>query len=252
MPHIDDPYSETMLAHARQEIVAAHHDSLSIIKDCYARLCARLSGAEYEVGTADEATLALSARVLELAAMSITCLRSGSVPSAKILIRATLEASYKISAICKTPKNVEQFVDDDIASRLLQNKKIHEYKKDKGIKSLAKGIEKKIDELAAKKAKKIETVEWASRAGMMDFHRLFYAWLSADTHGNAAAIDHYFDPKRDYALEIGPSDIDLPMATMILSRCLLVTLRALNSNPDEQSTVWYASIETRLTALEAK
>jgi hypothetical protein len=252
MPHIDDPYSDEMLASARKHIESAHVNALSIVEDCYEHLCKQLAGAEYGVGTADEAAFALSARVLEMSAMSLLCLRSGSVPAAKILIRAALEASYKVCAIKIEPTNVEQFVNDDIAARLLLNKKIHEYKKEKGAKSIAKGIEKKIDDLTAQKAKKIDPSEWAVRAEMVDFHRLFYPWLSSDTHGNAAAIDHYFDPAREYALEIGPSDADLPMTAMILSRCLVVILRTLNAAPDEKSNAWHASIEQRLMSLEAK
>jgi len=251
MPPIDDPYSEVMLAEAKRQIAAAHGDTLSIGQDCYDKLCHQLAGVEYEVGTAEEAAFALSARILELSAMALLCLRSGSVPAAKILTRSILESSYKVCAIRREPKNVEQFVNDEIAARLLLNKKIHEYKKDKGSKAIAKGIEKKIDELAAKKVKKIDPSEWSVRAGMVDFHRLFYPWLSSDIHGNAAAIDHYFDPERDYALHIGPSDIDLRMSVMILSRCLVAVLRVLNGALNEPPREWLTGIETRLMALEA-
>ena len=252
MPHIENPYSAEMLAVTRSQIESVHSQPLSIVHDCYERLCKKLSGAEYGVRTTEEAAFALSARILELSAMSLLCLRSGSVPAAKILTRSALEAAYKVCAIRRDPANLEQFVNDDIASRLRLNKQIHEYKKDKGATKLAQGIEKKIDELAALKATKIDPSEWAVRGQMVDFHRLFYPWLSSDTHGNAAAIDHYFDPQRDYALEIGPSDIDLPMTSMILSRCLVVVLRSLGSAEEAESDAWHAAIEKRLLALEAK
>lgn len=252
MPHIDNPYSEQMLAAARSQIESTHAEALSIGQECYERLCERLADVEYVVGTPEEAAFALSARVIELSAITLLCLRSGSVPAAKILTRSTLEAAYKVCAIRRDAKNLEQFVSDDIAARLLMNKKIHEYKKQKGVKSFAKGIEKKIDELAAQKALKIDPADWANRAQMVDFHMLFYPWLSSDTHGNAAAIDHYFDPNRDYALEIGPSDVDLPMTVMILSRCLVVVLRSLGSVEDKKLNDWHAMVDKRLIALEAK
>lgn len=250
MPDIEDPYSESQLAASRAQIEVAHEAVLSIGQDCYARLCSCLSGLEYETGTADEAASALSARVLELCAMSLLCLRSGSVPSAKVLTRALLEASYKACALRRDPKHLDQLVNDDIAARLLLNKKIHDYKKDKRANHVARGVEKKIDELALHKAKKLEPSEWSARAGMTDFHRLFYAWLSSDTHTNVAAIDHYFVEERDYALEIGPRDIDLPMTVMILARCLLVVIRTLEAVPSDGSNAWHGSMERRLTALE--
>ena len=252
MPHIDDPYSKQMLDAAKSQIESAHYEALSIGQECYARLCRRLAGSEYGVGTPEEAAFALSARLLELAAMSLLCMRSGSVPAAKILTRSGLEAAYKVCAIRRDAKNLEQFIADNIASRLLLNKKIHEFKKEKGGKSLANGIEKKIDELTAQKAQKIDPAEWAARGQMNDYHQLFYAWLSSDTHGNAAAIDHYFDPNLDYALEIGPSDIDLPMTVMILSRSLLVVLRSLGPTDEAELDAWHAQIEKRLIDLEAK
>lgn len=252
MPHIDDPYSAEMLAATRSQIESAHAQSLSIVADCYQRLCNRLSGAEYDFGTTEEAAFALSARILELSAMSLLCFRNGSVPAAKILTRSVLEAAYKVCAICRDSANLKQFVTDDIAARLRLNKQIHEYKKDKGAKEIAKGIEKKIDELATRKATKIDPTEWAVRAQMVDFHRLFYPWLSSETHGNAAAIDPYFNPQRDYALEIGPSDIDLPITSMILSRCLVAVLRSLGSAEEAESASWHAAIEKRLLALEAQ
>lgn len=251
MSHKDDPYSEVMLAEARREIAAAHGDALSIGQDCYDKLCHQLAGVEYEVETAEEAAFALSARILELSAMALLCLRSGSVPAAKILTRSILESSYKVCAIRADPKNVEQFTNDEIAARLLLNKKIHEYKKDKGSKTVAKGIEKQIDKLVAKKAQKIDPSEWSIRAEMVDFHRLFYPWLSSDIHGNAAAVDHYFDPQRDYALQIGPTDIDLRMSVMILSRCLVAVLRVLDSTLSEPPREWLTAIEKRLQTLEA-
>lgn len=251
-PIIDDPYSAEMLAAARSQIESAHAQALSIVEDCYERLCKILSGAEYGVGTTEEAAFALSARILELSAMSLLCFRSGSVPAAKILTRSALEATYKVCAIRRDSANLEQFVSDDTAARLQLNKNIHEYKKEKKVEKLAKGIEKKIDDLAAQKATKINPSEWAVRALMADFHRLFYPWLSSDIHGNAAAIDHYFDPQRDYALEIGPSDIDLPMTSMILSRCLVAALRSLGSAAEAESDAWHAAIEKRLLALEEK
>jgi hypothetical protein len=81
MPHIDDPYSAEMLAATRSHIESVHAQSLSIVEDCYERLCKKLSGAEYGVGTTEEAAFALSARILELSAMSLLCFRSGSVPA---------------------------------------------------------------------------------------------------------------------------------------------------------------------------
>lgn len=254
MPHIDDPFSAEMLAATRSQIESAHAQALSIVEDCYGQLCKKVSGAEYGVGTTEEVALALSARILELSAMSLLCFRSGSVPAAKILTRSALEATYKICAIRRDSANLQQFVSDDIAARLRLNKQILEYKKEKGAKSVAKGIEKKIDVLAAQGAKKIDPSEWAVRAQMVDFHRLFYPWLSSDIHGNAAAIDHYFDPQRDYALEIGPSDIDLPMTSMILSRCLVAVLRSLGSTAETEaeSDAWYAAVEKRLLAIEEK
>lgn len=251
MSHIDDPYSEQMLATAKLQIESAHAEALSIGQECYELLCKRLYGVEYGVGTPEEAAYALSARVLELSAMSLICFRSGSVPAAKILTRSALEAAYKVCAIRRDSANLEQFVSDDIASRLLLNKKIHEYKKEKRVKTLAKGIEKKIDELHAQNAQKIDPSEWAARAQMVDFHRLFYPWLSSDTHGNAAAIDHYFDPDRDYALEIGPSDVDLPMTAMILSRCLVAVLLSLGSAEEMDLHAWRTAIDNRLLDLEA-
>ena len=106
--------------------------------------------------------------------------------------------------------------------------------------------------MTVQKAKKIDPSEWAVRAQMVDFHRLFYPWLSSDTHGNAAAIDHYFNSQRDYALEIGPSDIDLQMTSMILSRCLVAVLRSLGSAANAELDDWHTAIEKRLLALEAE
>ncbi len=254
MSDIDDPYSAEILYAASNQIKLAHSQSISIVEDCYKRLCKKLSGAEYSPGTVDEATFALSARVIELSAASLICFRNGLVPSAKILTRSVLESTYKIRALLRDSTNLEQFLNDDIAARLQLHKKIHEYKKDKKAKNLAKGIETKIDEFAAQKATKIDPLEWAVRAQMVDFHRLFYPWLSSNTHGNAVDIDHYFNPQCDYSLEIGPCDIDLPVTSMILSRCLVLVLRSLGStvNIEDESDAWYSEIEERLLALDAK
>ena len=132
MPHIDDPYSPEILAAVKSQIEAAHAQALSIVEDCYERLCKKLSGAEYSVGTTEEAAFALAARILELSAMSLLCFRSGSVPAAKILTRSVIEATYKVCAIRRDSANLEQFVNDDIAARLRLKKQIHEYKKEKG------------------------------------------------------------------------------------------------------------------------
>lgn len=180
MPETEDPYSELQLANARSLIEAKHKEELSIGQDCYLRLCGRLSGVEYEAGSIAEAVYALCARVLELSAVTLRCLGFGSVPSAKILTRSILEASYKVCAIQRDPTHLDQLINDDIAARLRLSKLIHEYKKDKGAKHIARGVEKKIDELAAFKATKIDPSAWASLAGMTDFHRLFYPWLCSD------------------------------------------------------------------------
>lgn len=251
MPIIEDPYGGSQLASARNQIEAAHGEALSISRECYGRLCDHLSGHEYETGTADEIAYALSARVLELSAMSLICLCSGSVPSAKVLTRTVLEATYKACALLNDPKNIDQLFSDDIAARLLLNKKVHQYKKEKGAKHVARGIEKRIDELALHKATKIEPAEWSERAGMTDFHLLFYPWLSSDTHTNVAAIDHYFDETRDCALHIGPEDTHLRTTLMILSRCLVVLLRRLEAVPSEESDAWHKGLEHRLLAIEA-
>ena len=252
MHHLDNPYSDQALAAARSNIEAAHSEVLSIVHECYERLCKRLGGCSYDAGTSEEVVLALAGRVIELSAMSLLCLRSGSVPAAKILTRSSLEAAYKICAICRDAKNIEQFVSDDHAARLHQYKDFHEYKKAKGGRHFAKGLEKKIDGLAAIRAQKIDPAVWATRAEMSDFHRLFYPWLCSDTHSNAAAIDHYFEPDRDYAIEIGPCDVDLPMTAMILSRCLVVVIRSLGSAEDAELNAWHSMIEERLGALEAR
>lgn len=250
MTEIEDPYCDPQLAIVRTLIEEKHKEVLSIGQDCYLRLCSRLSGVEYEARSSEEAMYALCARVLELSAFTLRCARFGSVPSAKILTRSILEASYKICALHRDAKNLDQLINDDIASRLRLNKMIHEYKKDKGAKHIAKGIEKKIDELAALKATKIDPSDWAELAGMTDFHRLYYPWLCSDTHTNVAALDHYFAEERDYALEIGPGDVDLPMTIMTFSRCLMVVLKTLETSPGEAMNDWYATIEARLMALQ--
>lgn len=250
MTEIEDPYSDSQLASARSQIEAKHKEVLSIGQDCYMRLCSRLSGVEYEPQTTEEAVYALCARILELSAVTLRCLSFGSVPSAKILTRSILEASYKVCALLRDTKNHDQFINDDTAARLRLNKMILEFKKDKGATHIAKGIEKKIDELQALKSLKIDPSKWATLAGMTDFHHLFYPWLCSDAHTNAAALDHYFAEEQDYALEIGPGDEDLPMTVMILSRCLVVVLKTLEPSPGDAMNDWYATIETRLMALE--
>ena len=252
MQHFADPYSDEGLANARAQIEQAHPAALAVGQDCYLRLGCILSAAEWERASADEATHTLAARVLELAATALRCLRLGSVPSAKALTRAILEATYKICAIKKEPSNLSQFIDDDIAARLLLNKQIHNYKKNKGSKSIAKGIEKKIDQLTLHKAKRIEPIEWATRAEMLDFHWLFYPWLSSDIHSNAAAMNHYFVEDEEYTMILGPSDVDLPMTLMILARCLNSAILALEGEQTESTTAWHANVEERLRALEAK
>ena len=250
MTEIEDPYCDSQLFIWSSIIDDKHEEVLSIGRDCYSRLCSRLSGVKYEAQSSEEIMYALCARVLELSAFALRCARFGSVPSAKILGRSILEASYKICALQRDAKNLDQLVSDDNASRLQLSKMIHKYKKDKGAKHFAKGVEKKIDELAELKATKIDPSDWADLAGMTDFHRLFYPWLCSDTHTNVAALDRYFAEERDYALEIGPGDDDLPMTIMIFSRCLVVVLKTLEASTDEAKSDWYTSIEARLMALE--
>jgi hypothetical protein len=249
--HIDDPYSDEAIARAAQQIFAAHNDVISISVDCYRKLCSMLANKEYSPGTPDEVVFALSARVLDLTATTLRSLGHGSVPSAKILTRAVLEAIYKIVAVQVNADNIDQFFHDDAASQLGKNKKILEYKKAKKSKSVAKGVEKKIDALAAQKVQKIDPAEWATRAGMQDFHLLFYPWLSSDVHGNASALDHYFNPEADDVLEVGPGDLDLRLTSVALARCLLVLVRALDTSHHE-TAAWRLVIEQRLMTIEAQ
>lgn len=250
MPQIDNPYSEENLTAARNSIAPAHSEALSIGQECYERLCGRLTGANYEAGSPEEAAFALSCRVLELSAMSLLCLRNGSIPAAKILTRSALEAAFKIVAIRRDPKNLEQFMEDENAARLLFRRNLHICRKDKAPKSAAEKLEREISELAAKKPQKIKPAEWATRAQMVDFYRLFYSWLSSDVHGNAAAIDPYFESQMDNALQIGPNYEGLAMTVMILSRCLVAVLCSLASPEDRELEAWHEAIEKRLFALE--
>ena len=249
--HIDDPYSDRVIAHAATQIFAAHNDVISIGVDCYRQLCSMLANKEYSPGAPEEIVFALSARVLDLTATTLRSLGHGSVPSAKILIRAVIEAIYKIVAVQLNADNINQFFDDDTASQLGKNKKILEYKKAKKSKSVAKGVEKKVEALAAQKVQKIDPPEWATRAGMQDFHHLFYPWLSSDVHGNASALDHYFNSEADHVLEIGPGDLDLRLTCVALARSLLVLVQALDT-PHHETAEWRQAIEQRLMTLEVQ
>lgn len=252
MSEVADPYSENAIAVFRNQIEPSHNEILSIAQDCYAKLCEELDGAQYREGSALEMTFAISARILELSAISLLCMRSGSVPSAKILMRSALEATYKVCAIAHDPKNMRQYINDDCASQLVFRKQVHHWKQKKGNKSFAKGNEIKIDELVAQKASKIKPEEWAARAKMDDFHKLFYSYLNADTQGNASSIDPYFDTQRDFALTIGPSDIDLPITALILSRCLVNVLLGLGKLAEWDLATWRDATELRLGKFEER
>ena len=182
---------------------------------------------------------AAAARALELSQSADILLRKGCVPAAKLVCRTQLEAVYKLCAIIKNSDLAHEYISQSKFSRLQKLKSIQKYQQDYPDSKAAPNLTKEIDELsvAAKSLKKLAPHDWASKAEMDDFHRVYYQGLSDDTHGNIETLDHYFDKNSDYAFCFGPSVQDLNIVAHACQRGMVnaiihYTSYVGNSNPE--------------------
>ena len=252
MPIFQDPYSTENLTAARAVIADKHKLTLAIGDECYQQLGTLLAEAQWTETPAAHAIHALAARVFDLLSSTLNLLKTGTVPAAKIITRSLLEAAYKLRALKKNEDHLGQFIADDIATRLLLLKGFHKYKQQKRSKTTAVGIEKQIDALTLEGAMRIDAPEWASRAEMDDFHRLFYPWLSREVHTNLAALSEYYLQYSDFAIEVGPSDADLPMTLVIAVRGAMAVIGVLTPPSSTEWASQLRDLDQRLGAIEAQ
>lgn len=172
-------------------------------------------------------------RALDHYQATITLVGRGIISSARVTLRALVEATFKIRAIATNTDAYKTFILEDLVHR----KKLINKAKDNGNLNfgesqaaipddLVKELEQQIE---ATKAKELTTKKWSELAGMHDWYLTNYALLSKAVHTSVRELEDYLqlgDSGEIRQFRYAPSIDEIPLLVLTAAHGLLIAASA--------------------------
>jgi len=192
------------------------------------------------------ATSLLFARLLELYQSIILVSERGMAATIRILLRASLEASYHFLAIQRDPTYLNDYLNQFLIQKSKLVKRIRQSTSSEiEMQSLRQGASERVLEeveqaIRKEKARAISIEEVAKRAGCHNSYLTAYAVLSHAVHTGASDIDHHIQvndvTKETEGFKYGPSESETVRAICLSGTTLAEALELVSQNFGEDRT----------------
>jgi len=168
-------------------------------------------------------------RALEHYQAAVLLLEGGLIASAKVAIRATLEAVFTARAIAVSDETLKAFITADHVQRrkLIRKAQQHDHT---NLEELRTAVSPRlIDEIEAEikatNAKSLSVETLSKLAGMHDWYTTVYAMLSMATHTAVRELECYLQVDafgEIKSLEYAPSLGEVPWLLLTVAHCILL------------------------------
>lgn len=212
------------------DIYAAYHDLFKrarrINRDCHELLFSadirNRDGQAIIVAT-------LFMRALEHYQATVTLLGRGIISSARVTLRALVEATFKVRAVATNADAYKIFILEDLVHR---KKLINKAKKnghpdfEESLAAIPDDLVKELEQqIRTTGAKELTTKEWSELAGMHDWYLTNYALLNKAVHTSVRELEDYLKIGNSGEIQqfrYAPSMHELPLLILTAAHCVLI------------------------------